>query len=476
MKTVIDDHWKTWLAVNLNTGCDKNSLFRIMWDEGFDYQAIKREMQYEPALPIELIPNPLKVVQQPVTQAVSYGKIDPEQLFIPNAKRLDTDKAELYILDDFMTRDECKKMVALINSRMKPSTLSSYDSDQYFRTSSTCHMGEINSPLMKMVDTRISRIMGIHPSYGEGIQGQHYEVGQEFKAHTDYFEAAEMGRHGGKMGQRTYTFMVYLNDTEEGGETAFLQLGQTFKPKAGTAVIWNNLNPDGTTNYNTLHHAKMVTKGTKTIITKWFRLHSSLDKQPPMYTKEANEYIPNYTKIGFHKCRAPEALFKELRAFYFAHKKDAQDEHVPGDFVYSKKPNGKSSILVDLSPELRDKIHDALKPMLEEWCGEELEKTYVYGIRTYKDKAILKPHRDRLETHIISAIFNVDQEVNQDWPLVIEDNFYREHHVILKPGDLVFYEGARLTHGRPIPFNGKSFSNVFCHFKPKSYQPKNLQG
>jgi prolyl 4-hydroxylase len=100
-----------------------------------------------------------------------------------------------------------------------------------------------------------------------------------------------------------------------------------------------------------------------------------------------------------------------------------------------------------------------------------LEPTYVYGIRIYKDKAILKSHRDRLETHIISAIINVDQEVNVDWPLVIEDNFSREHYVMLKPGDMVFYEGGRLKHGRPIALNGKSFANIFCHFKPISYMP-----
>ena len=63
----------------------------------------------------------------------------------------------------------------------------------------------------------------------------------------------------------------------------------------------------------------------------------------------------------------------------------------------------------------------------------------------------LKMHRDRPHTHIISVIINVDQEVNQPWPLVLEDNFYRQHHVLLKPGDMLFYEGARLIHGQTNP-------------------------
>jgi prolyl 4-hydroxylase len=43
------------------------------------------------------------------------------------------------------------------------------------------------------------------------------------------------------------------------------------KPKKGTAVIWNNLGPDGAPNYNTLHAAMPVEEGHKAIVTKWFR-------------------------------------------------------------------------------------------------------------------------------------------------------------------------------------------------------------
>ena len=107
-----------------------------------------------------------------------------------------------------------------------------------------------------------------------------------------------------------------------------------------------------------------------------------------------------------------------------------------------------------------------LKGPLEKWSGISLEPTFVYGIRIYQDGAVLVPHRDREHTHIISAIINIDQEVNEDWPLVIEDHFYRKHEVILKPGEVIYYESAKLLHGRPVPLNGKSFANIFCHFMP----------
>ena len=479
MKTHFDADWKNWIKSNVSAGRDRDGIFKILLDEGYEYAAIKKEMNYEPSIPAQLLVNPFhaqKQAQQQTQQQANAGaKIDPRQLFIPNAKKLDSDKIELYTLDNFLNEEECKKIVSLIKTKMKPSTLSSHEPDQYFRTSSTCYLGEMDNDFMCEIDERICKILGVDKSYGETIQGQHYEVGQEFKAHTDYFEAHEIHIHGAKMGQRTYTFMIYLNDVEEGGETDFTELGISFKPKIGTAVIWNSLNPDGTTNGYTMHHAKPVTKGTKTIITKWFRSKSALPSAPPMHIKEENEYIPNYTHKGFAKYRLPDELFKEIQTFYNANKGQERDEHVPGGFVYSEKDKSQvSSFMVDLSPALREKIHDAMKPALEEWCGEELDPTFVYGIRVYRDGAVLVTHRDRLETHIISTIINVDQEVDEDWPLIIDDNSYREHHVMLSPGDAVFYEGGRLRHGRPIAFKGKSFANIFCHFKPKTYIPKKL--
>ena len=474
MKKHFDSDWKNWIKTNVNAGQDKDGIFKILLDEGYTYSAIKRQMNYEPSVPVKQLINPFQIANQQQIKSNHGAKIDRKKLFMPNAVRHDSGNIELYTLENFLNKAECEKIIALINQKKQPSKLSSHEQDQYFRTSSTCHLGQIDSSFISEIDDRICKMIGIDSSFSEVIQGQYYETGEEFKPHTDYFEAHEMSTHGALMGQRTYTFMIYLNSVEDGGETEFPLLGKTFKPQRGLAVIWNSLNPDGTTNANTLHHARPVKKGYKAIITKWFRSNSNQKSAPAMHIKEANEYIPNYTAPGFSKKQLPKAAYQQIINFYLANKSQTRDEHVPGDFIYNEKKGAKSSTLVELPSALRQSIHDTMKPLMEEWCGETLEPTYVYGIRVYKDKAILKSHRDRLETHIISAIINVDQEVNEDWPLVIEDNYYREHHVLLKPGEMVFYEGGRLKHGRPIRLNGKSFANIFCHFKPASYVPKTL--
>ena len=59
--------------------------------------------------------------------------------------------------------------------------------------------------------------------------GQYYLEGQEFKEHTDYFEITTTWYDQGK-GQRTFTFMIYLNDVSKGGETEFTKIDKRFKP------------------------------------------------------------------------------------------------------------------------------------------------------------------------------------------------------------------------------------------------------
>jgi prolyl 4-hydroxylase len=187
-----------------------------------------------------------------------------------------------------------------------------------------------------------------------------------------------------------------------------------------------------------------------------------------------HEFLPNYTQAGFAKLPVPTTLFRKILEFYRAGQASQKDEFVEGEFIVNPStPSQAPSTLIDLTDALRTEIHDTLKPLVEAWCGLPVKPSYVYGIRTYRDKAVLKPHRDRIETHIFGIILNVDQVAREDWLLMIEDHAYDEHQIILKPGEMLFYESARLKHGRPIPFEGSVFANIFCHFTPTGYIPPN---
>jgi len=188
-------------------------------------------------------------------------------------QRIDTDRAELYLLDDFLDPAECRRVIEIMKGSLRRSTITvENEPDKYFRKSRTCDLSFIDVPVVRRLDRAICDTMRIAPALAEPTQGQYYDVGDEFKPHTDYFESYELDRFSTPAwGQRSWTFMLYLNEPEGGGETAFVNLGFAVKPKTGRALIWNNLTPLGEPNPDTIHQGTPVTAGYKAIITKWFR-------------------------------------------------------------------------------------------------------------------------------------------------------------------------------------------------------------
>jgi len=65
--------------------------------------------------------------------------------------------------------------------------------------------------------------------------------------------------------------VVYLNDSFQGGATAFPQLGLEFRGAVGDALLWDNMRPDGTVDPATLHAGLPPTQGMKSLLSKWMR-------------------------------------------------------------------------------------------------------------------------------------------------------------------------------------------------------------
>ncbi|OYW47445.1 MAG: oxygenase [Novosphingobium sp. 12-63-9] len=193
-------------------------------------------------------------------------------LAIPGMMKVPTPRADLFILRDFLSPAECASLVARIERERRPSTIADANGDYAFRTSETCDL-PMDDPEVSVLDEKLSALSGIARTFGEPIQGQRYEVGQEFKAHTDYFDphGGDFARYCTVSGQRTWTFMVYLNAPDAGGATRFKVIDKLIQPEQGKLVCWNNRRPDGTINPATLHHAMKVRKGLKYVITKWYR-------------------------------------------------------------------------------------------------------------------------------------------------------------------------------------------------------------
>jgi len=179
---------------------------------------------------------------------------------------------ELFIRRHFLTEAECAALIEQIDTRRRPSEISDDIGVANFRTSETCDL-DWRDPLVTQVDARIGALLGLDLATSEPIQGQRYAPGQEFKPHTDTFEpgGVDYYLHCAETGQRTWTAMIYLNEPDEGGATRFKLLGKSIAPETGKLLAWNNLLPDGRPNPSTLHQGMRVRRGSKYILTKWFR-------------------------------------------------------------------------------------------------------------------------------------------------------------------------------------------------------------
>ena len=183
-----------------------------------------------------------------------------------------TEGAELYAVANYFTPAECSRLRGLIDATAEPSKLFDNPYESGFRTSYSGNLSR-QDPFVLMIERRIDDLLGMPSENAETVQGQRYSPGQEFKPHQDYFHTTqgywpEVRKRGG---QRSWTAMAFLNQVEDGGATEFPKLELSIPPQQGALLIWNNMHPDGSPNPATLHAGRPVIKGTKYIITKWYR-------------------------------------------------------------------------------------------------------------------------------------------------------------------------------------------------------------
>jgi prolyl 4-hydroxylase len=272
----LSDDWRNWLRENRERGCALDDLYQRAARQGFSPEEIAAELGgYRPAIPIATVPphaiaaNDAPDCREPWFSLFHAPLTRPDNK--PRAWRLDTDLAQLYEIPNFLTQEECEALIKVIDTSLQPSTVTRGAAD--YRTSRTCHMRKADPEFVKLIDARIARLIGVDSAYSEPIQGQRYDEGQYFKAHTDWFapDTEEYKHHTNPGGQRTWTVMIWLNRVPEGGATRFERIGRDFFPVQGSAVAWNNCGIDGKPNHNTLHEAMPVIQGSKYVITKWFR-------------------------------------------------------------------------------------------------------------------------------------------------------------------------------------------------------------
>ena len=142
------------------------------------------------------------------------------------------------------------------------------------RTNSSCafDVGHMDMVLV-MLRARIARLTQLPVLGFEDSQVLHYAPGEEFKPHFDFLDVAQPGHAAAVAsgGQRVVTFLVYLNEGFDGGDTAFPQLGWRYKGRTGDALFFYNATPEGAPDRRTLHAGTPTTRGEKYLFSQWIR-------------------------------------------------------------------------------------------------------------------------------------------------------------------------------------------------------------
>ncbi|GLU19719.1 hypothetical protein SLE2022_359530 [Rubroshorea leprosula] len=197
------------------------------------------------------------------------------------------------IYHNFLSKEECDYLINLATPYMRKSTVvdsqTGKSKDSRVRTSFGTFLSRGVDKIIQNIEKRIADFTFIPVEHGEGLQVLHYEVGQKYEPHYDYFNDEFNTRNGG---QRMATVLMYLSDVEEGGETVFPaakgnfsavpwwdelsdcgKKGLSVKPRMGDALLFWSMKPDATLDPSSLHGGCPVIKGNKWSSTKWMRVN-----------------------------------------------------------------------------------------------------------------------------------------------------------------------------------------------------------
>uniref|UniRef100_A0A7S0WXR7 Fe2OG dioxygenase domain-containing protein n=1 Tax=Chlamydomonas leiostraca TaxID=1034604 RepID=A0A7S0WXR7_9CHLO len=228
-------------------------------------------------------------------------------------------KPRVWVYHNFITPDEALHIRKTAAPSMKRSSVVGQNGSSVLdpiRTSYGTFIRRLHDPTIARVMERVAQWVHLPPVHAEDMQVLRYGVGQKYGAHMDSLidESPRMA-----------TVLIYLADTEEGGETAFpdrsewvspasaAQAGAgafsecahgsvAFKPKLGDALLFFSIKEDGTHEPASLHTGCPVVKGHKWTSTVWVHSRPFRPKayKPPRADEATVE--PGDCKDAHHMC------------------------------------------------------------------------------------------------------------------------------------------------------------------------------
>lgn len=192
-------------------------------------------------------------------QGAPLVTLSPEQL---------SNSPEATIFRSLFTEAECDFLIAAAQPMLQPSKVVDPATGALVanpvRTSDAAPFPlPAEGPAVHALCRRLALASGTDVRQGEPLQVLRYAPGQEYRPHFDAIDRAD--------NQRILTFLVYLNDGYDGGETQFLHSGLTVKGRKGDGLLFRNAREDGRSDPNSRHAGLPVTSGEKFLASRWIR-------------------------------------------------------------------------------------------------------------------------------------------------------------------------------------------------------------
>ncbi|XP_038703027.1 probable prolyl 4-hydroxylase 7 [Tripterygium wilfordii] len=224
-----------------------------------------------------------------------------------------------FLYKGFLTDEECDHLINLARDKLEKSMVADNESgksiESKVRTSSGMFLEKAQDDVVASIEARIAAWTFLPVENGESIQILHYEHGQKYEPHHDFFQDKVNQALGG---HRVATVLMYLSNVEKGGETVFpnseekmsqskddswsdcAKSGYAVKTRKGDALLFFSLFPDATTDENSLHGSCPVIEGEKWSATKWIHVRS-FDKAVASDDGDCvdkNDNCPTWAKLG----------------------------------------------------------------------------------------------------------------------------------------------------------------------------------
>ena len=185
---------------------------------------------------------------------------------------------QIRVFDDFVAPEVCRWLIGRAEGRLSRAlvyeALRKEVTVNPTRTNTAASFNLLETDFVcVLTQLRMAAALNVPFRQFEPITVLHYAEGEEITEHFDFVDpnVPDYGQEIAQHGQRIATFLIYLNDDYDGGETAFPRVGVSHKGRMTQGIVFINALPDGSADVRTLHAGRPPQGGEKWIVSQFVR-------------------------------------------------------------------------------------------------------------------------------------------------------------------------------------------------------------